>query len=249
MNINNWLTDGKANYCRLLINMKKVLVYANITRGCNFTSLWETASRTPSSLFACAGKSPCYGWQGGTPIPNFRDGMQGPSFPPSSRGGISPCPLGTEKKFRSFLIFQRDGTPQRTVWLVSSSISWAGPQRLGALLGTSTASSGARRSRGGLVPGWAAVSPRAVSRLVASRGGDWASKLPAACSASWRARLRSSRFWISVLSELSLGCTPGSCLLSCPAPPATPCFRPPRGATLMGLCEKQELQQQEHQNK
>lgn len=64
---NNWLTDDKANYCRLLMNMKKVLVYPNIIRGCNFAALWETASSIPSSLFACAWKSPCYGWQGGTP--------------------------------------------------------------------------------------------------------------------------------------------------------------------------------------
>lgn len=35
-NYNNWQTDDKANYCRLLTNMKKVLVYPNITRGCNF---------------------------------------------------------------------------------------------------------------------------------------------------------------------------------------------------------------------
>lgn len=66
-NYNNWQTDDKANYCRLLINMKKVLVYPNITRGCNFIALWETASCTISSPFACVWKPPCYGRQGRTP--------------------------------------------------------------------------------------------------------------------------------------------------------------------------------------
>ena len=104
-----------------------------------------------------------------------------------------------------FLIFQRDGNPQKTIWLVSYSITWTGPQRFGALLGTSTASSGARHRCSRLVPGWAAMSPRAVSRLGTSRGGDCASKLPAACSASCRAQLRSSQFWsrVNLSSALS----------------------------------------------
>lgn len=127
-------------------------------------------------------------------------------------GGISPCPLGMEKKFRLFLIFQRDGNPQKTVWLVSYSITWAGPQRFGALLGTSTASSGARRRCGGLVPGWAAVSPRAASRLGASQSpgsGDCASKLPAACSVQEQGQGELSAFWATIC------CMPGTCLLSC----------------------------------
>lgn len=234
MNINNWLTDDKANYCRLLVNMKKVLVYANITRGCNFTTLWETASRTPSSLFACAGKSPCYGRQGGTPIPNFRDGMQGPSFP--------PCPLGTEKKFRLFLIFQRDGNPQRTVWLVSSNISWAGPQRLGALLGHVHC-----KQRSKVQTWWASARLGCcVTTCSLTSGGfpgRWLGQ-QVACSLlsighGWEVPGSGAQCFLSFA-------LPGLCLLSCLAPPATPCFRPPRDATLIGLCEKQELQQREH---
>ena len=36
---NNWLMDDKANHCRLLINMKKVLAYAKVARGFSFTAL------------------------------------------------------------------------------------------------------------------------------------------------------------------------------------------------------------------
>lgn len=111
-------------------------------------------------------------------------------------GAISPCFLGTEKKFRLFLIFQRVGNPQKAAWLASYSITWAGPQRFGALLGTATVSSGARCRCGRL------VSPHVVSRLGASWEGDCASELPAACSASrW---LRSSPFWSRVKGSSAL---------------------------------------------
>lgn len=132
------------------------------------------------------------------PIHTFRDQMQELSFSPCSLGTISPCPLGTEKKFRLFLTFQRDGNPQKTAWLVSYSITWAGLQRFGVLLGTSIASSGARHRCSRLVPGWAVMSSCAVSCLGATQGDDCASKLPAACSALCWAQLRSSQFWSRV---------------------------------------------------
>jgi len=126
-------------------------------------------------------------------------------------GGRSACSLGTQKKFRLFLIFQSNGSPQKTVWLVSYGMAWAVPEGFEALPGTSPASSGARCRRGGLVPGWAAVSPRAASCLGASGEGT----VPASClqcSASCWARLRSSQFWSRVTGSSALS---GPCSAAC----------------------------------
>lgn len=167
-------------------------------------------------------------------------------FPPCFLGAISLCPLGIEKKFRLLLIFQRDRNPQKTAWVVFYGIAWAGPQRFGALLGTSTASSGARHRCAERVPGWAAMSPRAASCLGAARGGDHTREVPVTFSASCWAQMRSSQFWSRVKGSSALS---GPCSAACQGHPscllaamATRHFQPPRNATWVGLCENQVLQ-------